>query len=103
MGCYGFQGTHHAGDDDEFSGQVALSDDHLLRQKQFLRRNVHTEIAARKQDPVRRVDDLLRVQKTILVLKLRDDGDLAQSQAAENRGWGLWFEQLGFGIRVKWI
>ena len=55
---------------------VALLDHHLLQIRHFLCRYLHSQVAARHHDAVRRTDDLVNIADTLRILDLRDDRDI---------------------------
>ena len=66
---------HLGRDDDGFASLAALGDHDLLLAEHLLGRDLHTQVASRHHDPVRGLEDLVKVVKALLVLDLGDDLD----------------------------
>ena len=70
-------GIQHLGRrDNHFSGTADFLDNHLLNDRNVLKRNLYTHVATGNHDTVGNADDLIDVLHTLHVLDLRDDMDV---------------------------
>ncbi len=90
-GALGHVFEHLRGGDDEFARGVALADDLLLNDGDFVDRDRHAHVAAGDHDPVGGVDDLVDVADRLAALDLGDDLAVGQVRLDDGRR----FEDVG--------
>ena len=71
---------HLRGRDNSLEVAVRLLNEHLLKVRNLLSRDLHAKVTAGYHDTVRRADDLIDILDSLRVLDLRDDRNIRSVQ-----------------------